>query len=111
MTDTIRLDVQGMSCTACAARVEKKLNKLDGVSASVNYATERAVVEAPVGLDPQVLLDTVANTGYSASLRSERRPDAGVEHGHGLHSRESMQTRLIVATPLAAIDGSTVRKA
>ncbi|HUS21017.1 MAG TPA: heavy metal translocating P-type ATPase [Aeromicrobium sp.] len=105
MTDTIRLDVQGMSCTACAARIEKKLNKLDGVSASVNYATERAVVEAPVGLDPQVLLDTVANTGYSASVRSEHAPGAGAEHGHrgGLHSAGSMKRRLIVATPLAAL--------
>ena len=49
MTEVIRLDVQGMSCSSCAARIEKKLNKLDGVNASVNYATERAVVEAPEG--------------------------------------------------------------
>jgi Cu+-exporting ATPase len=103
MTDTIRLDVQGMSCTACAARIEKKLNKLEGVSASVNYATERAVVEAPVGLDPQVLLDTVTNTGYSASVRAEHASDADGEHGHGLHSRESTKRRLVVATPLAAL--------
>jgi len=105
MTDTIRLDVQGMSCTSCAARIEKKLNKLDGVSASVNYATERAVIEAPTGLDPQVLLDTVASTGYSASVRPEHghHGGAGDGHPHGLHSRESMQLRLIVASPLAAL--------
>src|SRR5690242_14959981 len=104
MTSTIRLDVHGMSCTACAARIEKKLTKLDGVNASVNYATERAVVEAPPGLDPQVVLDTVANTGYSATIRNEHRhhePDHS-SHGHGLHSRASMLTRLKVAAPLAA---------
>ena len=103
MTQTIRLDVQGMSCTACAARIEKKLNKLDGVSASVNYATERATIEAPEGTDPQVFLETVANTGYSASVRSEHgQGSPGQEHG-GLHSRESMRRRLIVASPLAAL--------
>ncbi|MFL6088874.1 MAG: heavy metal translocating P-type ATPase [Aeromicrobium sp.] len=105
MTATIRLDVHGMSCTACAARIEKKLNKLDGVNASVNYATERALVEAPAGLDPQVLLDTVANTGYSATVRNEHRHQEPEQasHGHGLHSRESMLRRLRVAAPLAAL--------
>jgi Cu+-exporting ATPase len=101
MSQTIRLDVQGMSCTACAARIEKKLNKLDGVNASVNYATERATIEAPDALDPQVLLDTVANTGYGATVRS----DHAQQHpsgGHGLHSRQSMMRRLRVAAPLAA---------
>jgi Cu+-exporting ATPase len=102
MTDTVRLDVRGMSCTACAARIEKKLNKLEGVSASVNYATERAVVETPAGLDPQVLLDTVANTGYSASVHAEHGGGSD-GHGHGLHSRESMKRRLVVAAPLAAL--------
>jgi Cu+-exporting ATPase len=102
MTTTLRLDVRGMSCTSCAARIEKKLNKLDGVTAQVNYATERAVVEAPSGLDPQVLLDTVASTGYSATVRHEGTAHQGEPHGHGLHSRESMRRRLIVAAPLAA---------
>ena len=105
MTDTIRLDVQGMSCTSCAARIEKKLNKLDGVNASVNYATERAVVETPPGLDPQVLLDTVASTGYSAAVRPEDGHHGGAveEQAHGLHSGESMRRQLIVASPLAAL--------
>jgi Cu+-exporting ATPase len=104
MSQTIRLDVQGMSCTACAARIEKKLNKLDGVNAAVNYATERAVVEAPEGLDPQVLLDTVANTGYSASVRPEHAHHgaSGAGHEHGLHSPGSMLRRLLLAVPLAA---------
>ena len=57
-----------MTCASCAARIEKKLNRLDGVSASVNYATEKAVVTAPVGLDPQVLIAEVEKTGYTAAL-------------------------------------------
>ena len=102
MTHTIRLDVQGMSCTACAARIEKKLNRLDGVSASVNYATERAVVESDGPVDPQVLLDTVAATGYSATVH-DGRPAQPEGHDHGLHSRESMLRRLVVAAPLALV--------
>ncbi|MGI9084664.1 MAG: heavy metal translocating P-type ATPase [Aeromicrobium sp.] len=94
----IRLDVQGMSCTSCAARVEKKLNKLDGVEASVNYATERATVEAPAELDAQQLVDAVAQTGYTANVAG-----SGVErdrHG-GLHSAASMLRRLRVSAVLA----------
>jgi Cu+-exporting ATPase len=98
---THRLDVHGMSCTSCAARIEKKLNRLDGVQAQVNYATERAVVEAPADLDPQVLLDTVAKTGYSAKVHEDHEhADQHVSGGHALHSRESMLKRLKVAAAL-----------
>ena len=66
-TDQITLEIGGMTCASCANRIEKKLNKLDGVEASVNYATEKAVVTAP-GIDAQTLIDTVEATGYSAKL-------------------------------------------
>ena len=62
------LAVGGMTCGACANRIERKLNKLDGVSASVNYATERAHVSFPEGLSTDDLLATVAAAGYGASL-------------------------------------------
>src|SRR5689334_669676 len=101
-TTTHRLDVHGMSCTSCALRIEKKLNRIAGVRAQVNYATERAVVEAPAELDPQVLLDTVAKTGYSATIHREHHGgDEGHPAGsHALHSRESMLKRLRVAAVL-----------
>jgi len=105
MSQIIRLDVQGMSCTSCAARIEKKLNRLDGVQAQVNYATERAVVEVADDVDAQTLLDTVASTGYSASVRAGHGGHGGeapAAHGaHALHSRESMLKRLKVAGTLA----------
>ncbi|MEV8136797.1 heavy metal translocating P-type ATPase [Microbacterium aurantiacum] len=62
------LQIGGMTCASCAMRIEKKLNKLDGVTAAVNYATEKAMVTAPAGLDPTVLITEVENTGYSAAL-------------------------------------------
>lgn len=64
----IGLDIGGMTCASCAARIEKRLNRLPGVSASVNFATERAVITAPVDLDPADLVAEVGRTGYSATL-------------------------------------------
>ena len=64
----IELAIGGMTCASCANRVERKLNKLDGVSASVNYATEKARVTVPEGYDPALLIEEVEKTGYTASL-------------------------------------------
>ena len=64
----IELKIGGMTCASCANRVEKKLNKLDGVEASVNYATEKARVTAPEGYDPQLLITEVEKTGYTAEI-------------------------------------------
>ncbi|NYF14525.1 Cu+-exporting ATPase [Pseudoclavibacter sp. JAI123] len=71
----IELQIGGMTCASCAMRIEKKLNKLEGVSASVNYATEKARVHAPAGLDPQSLIDEVEKTGYTAALPEPEHPD------------------------------------
>jgi Cu+-exporting ATPase len=67
--ERIRLELEGMTCASCAARIEKKLNKLDGVEASVNYATEEASITfdpARVGLEH--LIQTVETIGYGAAL-------------------------------------------
>jgi Cu+-exporting ATPase len=67
--DEVRLDITGMTCASCANRIERKLNKLDGVQASVNYATEAAAVRFdPARVDTDRLLATVAAAGYSAAL-------------------------------------------
>ncbi|PKZ62721.1 heavy metal translocating P-type ATPase (plasmid) [Gordonia sp. JH63] len=64
----IEIAVSGMTCASCAARIERTLNKLDGVSASVNYATEKAHVSAPAGVDPHLLIETIEQAGYHAAL-------------------------------------------
>src|SRR5690606_3346186 len=56
------------TCASCANRVERKLNKLDGVTATVNYATEKARVHVPEGFDPKLLITEVEKTGYTAEL-------------------------------------------
>ena len=72
---TIELDVTGMTCASCAARIEKRLNRLDGVEATVNYATEKATVHAPEGYDPLELITTVENAGYGATLPTPKHAD------------------------------------
>ena len=67
-TADIELEIGGMTCASCAMRIEKKLNKLDGVTATVNYATETARVTAATDLDPAVLIAEVEKTGYTAAL-------------------------------------------
>jgi Cu+-exporting ATPase len=73
--DLVTLDVTGMTCAACASRIERKLNKLDGVTASVNYATEQARVELPAesteGLTLDDLIATIEATGYGAHVPSD----------------------------------------
>ena len=64
----IEFQIGGMTCASCAMRIEKKLNKLDGVEASVNYATEKARITSTGALDPQVLITEVEKTGYTAAL-------------------------------------------
>ncbi|MFA5712266.1 heavy metal translocating P-type ATPase [Mycolicibacterium sp.] len=75
----IELAIGGMTCASCAMRIEKKLNKLDGVTATVNYATEKATVSMPAGYDPAALIAEVEKTGYTATLPAEEadegRPD------------------------------------
>jgi Cu+-exporting ATPase len=67
--ERLDLPIEGMTCAGCAGRVEKSLNRLDGVEATVNFATERATVELdPARVEPEQLLGAVADAGYSAAL-------------------------------------------
>ncbi|MEV7431906.1 heavy metal translocating P-type ATPase [Nocardioides sp. NPDC092400] len=68
MTTDVELAITGMTCASCANRIERKLNKLDGVEASVNYATEKARVRFAETVTPEDLLRTVEAAGYSAAL-------------------------------------------
>ncbi|MER5471519.1 heavy metal translocating P-type ATPase [Streptomyces sp. NPDC002685] len=65
-TSDVELSIGGMTCASCAARVEKKLNRMDGVTATVNFATEKAKVSYPEGVQVADLIATVVKTGYTA---------------------------------------------
>ncbi len=92
---TVELTVSGMTCAACSARVERALNKLDGVRASVNYATERATVQVPASLADDVLIERVRKSGYTAEIRGDEDPDTGFARVRDL------RRRLVVAALLA----------
>lgn len=98
----VELEIGGMTCASCATRIEKKLNRLDGVSASVNYATEKAVVAAPAGFDPAVLIAEVEKTGYTAALP---QPPASADENEGREPEDreltSLRQRLIGAVVLS----------
>jgi Cu+-exporting ATPase len=67
--ERVRLEIEGMTCASCAARIEKRLNKLDGVEATVNYATEEAAVSFdPARVELEQLIRTVEAIGYGAGL-------------------------------------------
>ncbi|MGO4383994.1 heavy metal translocating P-type ATPase [Specibacter sp. RAF43] len=120
-TRTVELDIAGMTCASCVSRVERKLAKLDGVSASVNLPLESARVTVPAGITDQQVLATVNATGYKATLKDtalpahdagphEARPDAAhagmgtapAEHDHMAHggSAAMLRPRLILAASL-----------
>lgn len=79
----VDLSISGMTCASCAARIEKKLNRVEGVTATVNFATEKARVSYPDSVDPQELVGVVEKTGYRASLPVAVRsgPPMGAQPG------------------------------
>ncbi|MGH3546593.1 MAG: heavy metal translocating P-type ATPase [Pseudonocardiaceae bacterium] len=90
-----------MTCASCAARIEKKLNKLPGVRASVNYATEMARVDYADGVTPEDLVATVARTGYTAELPAETEPDADQPTGPADTDLSELRVRLLGSAVLA----------
>jgi len=71
----VELQIGGMTCASCAARVEKKLNRMDGVTATVNFATEKAKVSYPAGIQVADLIATVVKTGYTAEEPPPPQPE------------------------------------
>ena len=100
--DSVELTIGGMTCASCAARIEKKLNRIDGVTASVNYATDKASVAYPTGVTPQQLIAVVEATGYTAELPAppEIVPEASRPNEDDRET-QALQQRLVVSTALA----------
>ena len=103
------LEIGGMTCASCAMRIEKKLNKLEGVQAAVNYATEKARVSTPDGFDPQTLIKEIEHTGYTATLPARPVPestpgDAGEPPDPELISlRTRLVTSIVLTVPVVAL--------
>lgn len=98
----IELEIGGMTCASCAMRIEKKLNKLDGVTATVNYATEKAKVMVPEGYDAAALIAEVEKTGYTAVVPAPRNTKGAAKDGGDDSDPEltSLRNRLIASVLL-----------
>ncbi|MCV7280439.1 copper-translocating P-type ATPase [Mycolicibacterium flavescens] len=103
-TDTIELSIDGMTCASCANRIERKLNKLDGVTATVNYATEKARVEYGDGVTPEALVATVHDAGYQAHLpASEPVEDSSAFEDPTAALRQRLLVSLCLTVPVIAM--------
>ncbi len=99
MSRTVELVVGGMTCAACAARVERKLNKLDGVQATVNLATEKATVDYPADVEIERLIAEVEKAGYQAKRHEPEATDDALAEAATV---KSLWRRLVVALLLTA---------
>ncbi|MFF9403250.1 MULTISPECIES: heavy metal translocating P-type ATPase, partial [unclassified Streptomyces] len=109
-TAEVELAIGGMTCASCAARIEKKLNRMDGVEATVNYATEKAKVSyRGEDVSVQDLIATVEKTGYTAHepappVRTEEgSPAAGAEDDELRPLRQRLVTAVALAVPVIAL--------
>ncbi|ATE57622.1 heavy metal translocating P-type ATPase [Actinosynnema pretiosum] len=102
-TSRVELAITGMTCASCANRIERKLNKLDGVTASVNYATEKASVEYPDGTDVADLVSTVEAAGYGAQAPQPDRAPEPEEDDHAGDLRLRVQLAAVLGVPVIAL--------
>lgn len=118
----VELAIGGMTCASCAARIEKKLNRMEGVEATVNYATEKAKVTFSEDVSVKDLIGTVEATGYTAAPPKPKRDPAATSSGFGTDTagaegadgpeedddelktlRERLITALVLAVPVIAM--------
>ena len=101
---TLELPITGMTFASCANRIERKLNKLDGVTATVNYATEKAAVEFdPATVAPEQLVEAVEAVGYQATLPSARTDEAATEHDETKPLRDRLVLSALLALPVLLV--------
>ncbi|MET8546704.1 heavy metal translocating P-type ATPase, partial [Kitasatospora sp. NPDC004799] len=101
--DRVELSIGGMTCASCAARIEKKLNRMDGVEATVNFATEKARVDFGPGTTVEDLIATVERSGYTAELPPPPAPAAepGPEPAARPGPADPLRDRLLVSAVLS----------
>ncbi|WP_342660534.1 Copper-exporting P-type ATPase [Rhodococcus ruber] len=107
MVHEVELSIGGMTCASCAARIEKKLNRMDGVTATVNYATEKAKVAYADGVAPDDLVATVEATGYTAALpappRDEETTEATPEPDEAAAWRQRLTVSAVLTVPVVLL--------
>jgi Cu+-exporting ATPase len=98
--DSLELSVTGMTCGACAARIQDRLNEIDGVEASVNYATETATIHLSRTLPTEELVRAVEDAGYGASVRGEDEITIGGTEEEFEENLAGLRNRLLISAAL-----------
>jgi Cu+-exporting ATPase len=102
--ERVRLEIEGMTCASCATRIERKLNRLEGVEATVNYATEEAAVAFdPARLDVARLIEAVEAVGYGAALPSSGAAQADSAERAARWPRRRLVVAAVLSAPLAIL--------
>ncbi|MFF4382937.1 heavy metal translocating P-type ATPase [Kitasatospora sp. NPDC001547] len=104
--DRVELSIGGMTCASCAARIEKKLNRMDGVEATVNFATEKARVDFGPGTTVEDLVATVERTGYTAELPpppAAPEPERSARPEHPDPLRDRLLTSAVLSVPVVLL--------
>ncbi len=104
LTEHVELPISGMTCASCANRIERRLNKLDGVTASVNYATEKATVDYdPLTLGADELVSAVESVGYQAALTATEPQDRANHEHQGADDRAEAELgrRVVICAVLS----------
>ena len=100
----LELPITGMTCASCANRIERSLNQLDGVTASVNYATEEATVDFdPAEVEPAELVAAVEAVGYEATLPADQPADEADETDPDAPLRRRLLVSALLSAPLLAL--------
>ncbi|WP_219531899.1 heavy metal translocating P-type ATPase [Nonomuraea guangzhouensis] len=99
--NAVELSIGGMTCASCANRIERKLNKMDGVTATVNYATEKAKVTFSSDVDAQQLISEVEKAGYTAALPAPPKTDAETADQEPQDELRPLRNRLITSVVLS----------
>ena len=103
-TREIELAIGGMTCASCANRIERKLNKLGGVTATVNYATEKAKVTFVDDVDPGALVEQVEAAGYTATLPQPKKSELEAEPDDPIRTlRQRLVGSLVLSVPVIAL--------
>ncbi|MGV0660820.1 cation transporter, partial [Mycolicibacterium pulveris] len=100
---TIELSIDGMTCASCANRIERKLNKIDGVTANVNFATEKARVTYGDGVTPEELVGTIEKAGYQAHLPTRDTAAEPAEDDPAASLRRRLLIALALTVPVIAM--------
>ncbi|MGV0721990.1 heavy metal translocating P-type ATPase [Mycolicibacterium elephantis] len=100
---TIELSIDGMTCASCANRIERKLNKIDGVTATVNFATEKARVTYGDGVTPEELVSTVEKAGYQAHVPARDTAAEPAEDDPAASLRRRLLIALALTVPVIAM--------